>query len=96
MNLACPRIKPIKKKWFKMKTNNKISQDNNFQKVGTKGPRRMELVTVMGHFTTNKEGSIQVTGTITRWMVMELYIILMVELLIKVNGKMTHFMEKVS
>jgi len=49
--------------------------NNNFQRVGIKERKKMELETVMEHFTTNKVVNIQVTGTIIKWMVMAHYII---------------------
>lgn len=75
--LVCRRIKQSKEKYFKAIRKKKKLRDNNFQRVGIKEPRRMELEMVMAHFTTNKEVNIQVTGTIIKWMVMAHYIILM-------------------
>jgi len=49
----------------------------------------------MGRFIINKVAAILDIGIIIKWMDMVHYIILMGELLIKGNGKMTRFMEKV-
>jgi hypothetical protein len=55
----------------------------------------MEQEMAMEHFIINKVVDIQDIGITIKWMDMVHYIILMDELLIKGNGKMTHFMEKV-
>lgn len=59
-----------------MKKYNKF-QGRNFQKDGMKELKRMELEMGMELFTTNRVENIQVIGTIIKWMVMALYIILM-------------------
>ncbi len=54
----------------------------------------MESETDMVLSIIKKEVNILDIGTIIKWMDMVLYIILMVELLIKANGKMIHYMVK--
>jgi hypothetical protein len=73
----------------------KLLLEYNFQKELIKDQYKMEQEMAMEHFIINKVVDIQDIGITIKWMDMVHYIILMDELLIKGNGKMTHFMEKV-
>lgn len=59
-----------------------------------KVPLKMGPEMVLEPSIIKKAEDILAFGIITKWMVMEHYIILMVESLTKVNGKTTHCMEK--